>query len=187
MEIRALRPSDERESFQSGDDDLDRFLRRYAGQNQFRHHLGTTYVAVDDSRIVGYVTLAPSSIEAEKLSAAQRKSLPSYPLPILRLARMAVDQSVQNQGLGSELLRFVFTLALRMGEELGCIGVAVDAKPGAVRFYERLGFVALDTVEGRSDSRPQPALLFLPLSQIRAAVGPAKASRAAGSESEARK
>ena len=45
MEIRALRPTDDRSSFQSGDEALDRFFHQYAGQNQFRHHLGITYVA----------------------------------------------------------------------------------------------------------------------------------------------
>ena len=47
MEIRALREEDDRAAFRSGDPDLDRFLHRYAGQNQFRHHVGTTYVAVE--------------------------------------------------------------------------------------------------------------------------------------------
>ena len=53
MEIRALRESDDRSAFQSGDPDLDRFLRKYAGQNQFRHHIGATYVAVERDRVAG--------------------------------------------------------------------------------------------------------------------------------------
>ena len=51
MEIRALRPGDDRSAFQSGDEALDRFFHRYAGQNQFRHYLGVTYVAVDRARL----------------------------------------------------------------------------------------------------------------------------------------
>src|SRR5258706_1486284 len=58
MEIRALRPSDDRSAFQSGDEALDRFFRRYAGQNQFRHYLGVTYVAIARDRILGFVTVA---------------------------------------------------------------------------------------------------------------------------------
>ena len=42
MEIRALRNTDDRTTFRSGDADLDRFLAKYAGQNQFRHHIGVT-------------------------------------------------------------------------------------------------------------------------------------------------
>jgi hypothetical protein len=48
--VRRLEPRDDRTRFRSGNVDLDRFFARYAGQNQFRHHIGTTYVAVDEER-----------------------------------------------------------------------------------------------------------------------------------------
>jgi predicted N-acetyltransferase YhbS len=169
MEIRALRESDDRSAFQSGDPDLDRFLRKYAGQNQFRHHIGATYVAVERDRVAGYVTVAPGHIEIEDLPVAQRKKLPRYPLPILRLARLAVDESVRGQGLGKQLLRLVLRLALRMAEEFGCIGVVVDAKPGAVTFYRQFGFLALEAVEGQSPARPPATAMFLPVKEIAAA------------------
>jgi predicted N-acetyltransferase YhbS len=169
MEIRALRESDDRSAFQSGDPDLDRFLGKYAGQNQFRHHIGATYVAVERDRVAGYVTVAPGHIEIEDLPVAQRKKLPRYPLPILRLARLAVDVSVRGQGLGKQLLRFVLRLALRMAEEFGCIGVVVDAKPGAVTFYRQFGFLALEAVEGQSPARPPATAMFLPVKEIAAA------------------
>ena len=169
MEIRALRESDDRSGFRSDDADLDRFLLKFAGQNQFRHHVGTTYVAVEDDVILGYATVAPGHIEVEGLPAKRRRKLPRYPLPVLRLARLAVDRSAQDQGIGSALLRFVFGLALRLAEDFGCIGVVVDAKPGAVEFYERLGFFALDVLEGRSEARPAPTALFLPMAEIESA------------------
>src|SRR6266498_2427359 len=107
MEIRALRPSDDRSAFRSGEEDLDRFLRNYAGQNQFRHHLGVTYVAVEEGSILGFATVAPGQIDVDDLPVTIRKNMPRYPLPMLRLARLAVDQSAQSQGLGTQLLRFV--------------------------------------------------------------------------------
>src|SRR6266545_3760518 len=107
MEIRALRANDERSTFESGDEALDRFFRKYAGQNQFRHYLGVTYVAVERDRVLGFATVAPGQIEIEDLPAAARKKVPRYPLPILRLARLAVDRSARSKGLGTELLRFV--------------------------------------------------------------------------------
>ncbi len=55
VEIRALRPTDDRASFRSGDEALDLYFHRYAGQNQFRHHLGVTYIAVEQSVILGIV------------------------------------------------------------------------------------------------------------------------------------
>src|SRR5581483_919025 len=137
MEIRPLRPSDDRSAFDSGDEALDRFFRKYAGQNQFRHYVGVTYVAVDEGKVLGFATVAPGHIEVEDFPAAVRKKLPRYPLPILRLARLAVDRSAQSLGLGKQLLRFAFQLAKAMADEFGCAGVVVDAKPDAVAFYEK--------------------------------------------------
>ena len=169
IEIRALRESDDRSRFHSGDPDLDRFLEKYAGQNQFRHHTGVTYVAVDDDRIMGYATVAPGHLEIQALPPARRKKLPRYPLPILRLARLAVDESSRGQGLGKQLLRFVLGLAMQMAGDLGCAGVVVDAKPGAIAFYQQFGFAPLEVVEGISPARPQPSAMFLPVSEIAAA------------------
>jgi len=169
MEIRALRESDDRSRFRSGDADLDRFLHKYAGQNQFRHHIGATYVAVEANRVAGYVTVAPGHIEIEQLSPAVRKRLPRYPLPILRLARMAVDETFRGRGIGRQLLRFVLDLAVRLAVDFGCVGVVVDAKPGAVSFYEQFGFAPLELIEGHSQARPPATAMFLPLSDIQAA------------------
>ncbi len=169
MEIRALRATDDRSTFESGSPALDRFLRSYAGQNQFRHHVGVTYVAVDGREIHGYVSVSPAHVEIDALPTAVRKKLPRYPLPVLRLARLAVARSVQRQGVGRQLLRFVLSLAGRMADELGCVGVVVDAKPDAIPFYGRFGFVPLEALEGQADERPQPIPMFLATRAIRAA------------------
>ena len=170
MEIRALRPGDDRSAFSSGSEALDRFFRHYAGQNQFRNYLGVTYLAVEDSHILGFLTVAPGHLEAESLPPSTRKRAPRHPLPILRLAGLAVDRTARSRGLGSQLLRFACKLASKMAGEFGCTALVVDAKPEAVSFYERYGFIAHDAVEGLSDSRPQPRLMFLPLQAINAAL-----------------
>jgi GNAT superfamily N-acetyltransferase len=170
VEIRALRESDDRASFRSGDPDLDRFFHQFAGQNQFRHHLGVTYVAVEDRTILGFATVAAAHVEIDDLPVAARRKLPQYPL-VLRLARLAVDESSQGQGLGLQLLRFVLRLALQMADDYGCVGVIVDAKPDAEAFYVRYGFVPVDAVEGRSDARPAPTPMFLSIRAIRGAAG----------------
>jgi GNAT superfamily N-acetyltransferase len=126
-------------------------------------------VAVDDGRILGFATVAPSQLEVEELPASARKKLPRYPLPVLRLARLAVHQAAQGQGLGGQLLRFVLELAARLAGEFGCTGVVVDAKPSAVEFYSKLGFLELEVLEGASDARPQPVALFLSVHAILAA------------------
>jgi GNAT superfamily N-acetyltransferase len=173
MEIRALRPRDDRSAFQSGDEVLDRFFHHYAGQNQFRHYLGVTYVAVDGGRILGFATVAPRHLEIEKLPERARKKLPRYPVPVLGLARLAVDRPAQSMGLGAQLLRFVLKLAVKMAGEVGCAGVLVDAKPGAVEFYAKYGFTSFEPLEGRSDAHPRPSAMWLPIHAIEAADEPA--------------
>lgn len=163
-EIRALRPDDDRRGFRSGDESLDLFFHRYAGQNQFRHHIGVSYVAVIEERIVGFVTVSPGSLDAEDLPSGRKA--PGYPVPILRVARLAVDESARNHGVGRALLRFAVELAERMSKELGCVGVVVDAKAGAVDFYRRYGFVSVKALEGTSAQRPEPTLMFLALGSV---------------------
>ena len=170
MEIRRLRPSDDRSRFRSGDPDLDLFFQAYAGQNQFRHHVGVTYVAVEAEDVLGYLTVAPGTIEIDDLPATARRGLPHYPLPVLRLARLAVDSKVRGRGLGEQLLRFALGLVLTMAEDYGCLGVVVDAKPGAGPFYARYGFRPVHLLEGLSEARPRPAPMFLPTSEILAAT-----------------
>jgi predicted N-acetyltransferase YhbS len=177
MEIRALHEGDDRSQFRSGDPDLDRYFHTFAGQNQFKHHIGVTYVALEGGRILGFATVAPGGVEIEGLPVAARKRLPRYPLPVLRLARLAVDTSVRGQGLGGQLLRFVLQLALRMAGDFGCVGVIVDAKPGAVDFYGRHGFIPVEAVEGQSDARPAPTPMFLSVRAIKEASKTATRAR----------
>ena len=166
IEIRLLRPDDERSSFSSGDVDLDRFFRKYAGQNQFRLHVGTTYVASSAGNVVGYVTIAPGGIAIDRLPRREQQRLPAYLLPILRLARLAVATTHQGHGIGSRLLRFALELAREMAERFGCVGVVVDAQPEAVGFSTRLGFFELAVEAGALLSRPEPRPMFLPIGSI---------------------
>lgn len=166
LTVRRLEARDDRAAFRSGNIELDRFFARYAGQNQFRHHIGTTYVAAEDGAILGFATVAASELTSAHLSAAKRRKLPAYPLPVLRLARLAVDERARGRGVAQALLRFVFALAQRMAVEIGCVGVVVDAKPEAVAFYEKLGFIALDATAGLLGDRPEPRPMFLELGAV---------------------
>ena len=164
--IRRLEPRDDRSGFQSGDIDLDRFFQRFAGQNQFRHHIGITYIAVQGDYVAGFATVSSGEMIAEILPKSLRKRLPSYPLPILRIARLAVDARFQGHGIGRLLLRAMLELSLEMRDRAGCIGVLVDAKAEAVDFYSRLGFTPLELVSGALGDRPAPIVMFLSIRQI---------------------
>lgn len=165
--MRQLRESDDRTSFRSGHVDLDLFFTRYAGQNQYKLHIGSTYIAVDDaSAIVGFVTVASCSIEAGGIPKQLVKRLPSYPIPALRLGRMAVAEGVQRSGVGALLMKAVFLLAHDQARKTGCAFVVVDAKPGAETYYERWGFHAMAVTAGELESKPTPRPMVLPLGAI---------------------
>lgn len=166
IEIRALRADDNRSGFHSGDVDLDRFFHKFAGQNQFRLHIGTTYVAIRESEILGFATLSATSITIQELPKTARKRLPKYPLPALRLARLAVAESARGQGIGKQLLKAVFGIAHEMAERTGCVAVVVDAKPAAIEFYGRYGFEAFEIISGELGDRPAPVPMILPLGSI---------------------
>lgn len=164
VEIRPLEPGDDRSGFRSGDDALDVYFRRYAGQNQFRHHIGVTHVARCGADIVGFVTVAPGSLDADDLPSGRRR--PPYPLPVLRVARLAVAESRRGCGVGAALLRFAVEQAESLRAEFGCVGLLVDAKVESVAFYARFGFEEVSLVEGVSEVRPAPRAMFLALAAV---------------------
>ncbi len=163
VDIRALEPKDNRKSFDCGDEALNLYFHQYAGQNQFRHHVGVSYVAVADQNVLGFATVTPATLDATGLPG---KRLPNFPIPVLRIARLAVDRRFKREGVGKALLRFCFSLAWQMQREYGCVGVLVDAKPDAAPFYSRLGFEEVELVAGGSHVRPRPTPMYLPLGSI---------------------
>jgi GNAT superfamily N-acetyltransferase len=153
-----------REGFDCGKPSLDEFLRTLVGQYEKRN-LGRTYVAIREGerRVLGYYTLASGSIDAGSLPAKQARKLPRHPVPVVLLARLAVDRSVRGKGLGGRLLRDALTRSLDLSESIGIHAVVVDAMDAEARaFYERFGFLPLTDDEMR---------LFLPMGSIRAAAG----------------
>jgi len=160
IEIRPLRETDDRTAFRSGDPDLDRFFARYAGQNQFRHHIGTTYLALEAGRTLGYATVAPGNLEADALPITVRRALPRYPLPVLRLARLAVDVTAQGQGVGKTLLRHAELPAfLAQGLDAGFTGLRLfvahdyrDRRAARVGFFHLRFEAASSAVLGDAET-----------------------------------
>ncbi len=122
-----------------------------------------TWVAVDQGQILGYATVSPGHVSVADLPTDSRARYPRYPLPVLRLARLAVDQRATGRGIGSLLFASMSGLAHQMAMLVGCVGMIVDAKPGAVDFYTRLGFQPMAARAGALNHRPEPTPLFLPL------------------------
>jgi GNAT superfamily N-acetyltransferase len=103
-----------------------------------------TFVTTDveqDQRVVGYHALTVASVE--HADAAQRvgKGMPRHPIPCVLLARLAVDQSVQGQGVGAWLLRDAMSRSVAAAEEIGIRALLVHALGDeAAAFYIRYGF-----------------------------------------------
>jgi len=91
-----------------------------------------------------------------------------YEVPIFRLARLAVDRSVQGHGLGGDLLLAAGARALAVAAEVGGLALAIDAKDeGAARWYTRFGALPL---------LDDPLKLVLPLSVIAEAISASTSS-----------
>lgn len=154
-----------RGAFACGKPPLDDFIRRLVGQYQKRN-LGRTYVAVQpgEKRVCGYYTLASGAVAFENRPDPSARKLPKHPVPVVLLARLAVDQAVRRQGLGEALLLDALRRCLDLAEKLGIHAVEVDAIDQEARaFHGKYGFVPLLDKELH---------LFLPVATIRGALGP---------------
>jgi predicted N-acetyltransferase YhbS len=167
--IRRLTRLDDVSSFCCGTHEYDVFLRRYACINQDDLYVGKTHVLVEGGEILGYVTTAPGELRFDERPATLGR-LPRYPAPILRLARLAVDQRHHGRGIGKKLVWFVLSESLKMNSEFGCVGVLVDALPDRVSFYEQLGFEEVRLAAGLPVSALGTRTMFLPTKDIQAAV-----------------
>jgi len=145
VEISHVGPEHDREDFDCGVPALDEFLRRYARQSDERG-LSRTYVATrpGERAVSGYVTIRAGQVACSDLPEDVRRRLPRYPVPVLHIARLAVDTRARGSGLGEQLLVYALRKAADAAGELGIWGVEVIAKDdNARRFYERYGFKRL--------------------------------------------
>ena len=163
--IRRLEEQDEVEPFDCGDEPLSSYLRRHAWANQQKSSIGVTYVAIDEAAprtVIGYFTLATASVPRDDFPKKYVRGLPAYDLPLVLLARLAVDRRFSGKGLGHALISEAFKVALRVADDVGCRCIITDAYRDRVDWYARYGFVAL---EGAAESGPQR--MFLDIRTIR--------------------
>jgi len=157
ISIEALASTHDRRTFSCGVEALDEYLRRFARQHADAN-VSRTYVAAEGLTVRGFYSLAMSAIRKENLPAKHLNRFPNFPLPVARLARLAVEMRHQKQGLGELLLADALQRCLRLSVEIGMIGVIVDAKDDHARgWYERYEFERLP------DS---PLTLWLPTTAI---------------------
>ena len=129
-------------AFSCGNSDLDRFLVKYALIND-QNGYGKTFLLEDDGKIVGFFTLCSSSIRCEEFPTHNSHLFPRYPIPCIRIARLAVRKECQGKGYGKELLKQAFIRILNVAATVGVRLIVVDAKESSKSFYEKYGFARL--------------------------------------------
>lgn len=162
FQIEVLGPRHDRRRFSCGDTDLDDYLQRFARQHM-KSDISRTYIACQGATILGYYSLAMAGIQKTQLPERYQGRFPNFPLPVARLARLAVDLQHQRQGFGELLLADALYRSHRLAGEIGMIGVIVDAKhEQAKAYYQRFEFEPLP------DS---PLTLWLPTAAIATLCG----------------
>lgn len=125
-------------SFDCGRSEQNEFLHEWAWKDQMKL-LSTTYVMDVDGMMAGFVTVC---MDALPLSRSERGPDIRYKyVSALKLAQLGVDRRFQGTGLGREAVRLTMGLAERVGEQVGCRYLTLDAQPDLESWYKSLGFL----------------------------------------------
>jgi len=138
--VEPLTETHDTSAFDCGKLELTVWLRQYALANH-RAGAARVFVFCRDHRVVAYYALAAGSVEPERVPERVRKGLARHAIPVILLARLAVDRSEQGKGLGKALLKDALLRATRAATEIGARAVLVHAKDEEARaFYEYFDF-----------------------------------------------
>ena len=159
--VEKLRPEHNIEGFDCGREALNRYLLRYAWQNQ-QAGAALTYVGLAGDSVIGYHTLAVGQVSREDAPERLAKGLARHPVPVMLLARLAVDSHWQGQAVGKAFLKDAMQRTLQAADIAGIRAFAVHAKDEEARtFYQRFDFVPSPT---------DPMHLFVLLKDVRRIV-----------------
>src|SRR5262245_37299446 len=148
--------------FDCGAAPLNDFLCKHAWHNQ-QNRSARTYVVLRADRVVGYYSLAAASVLRDEATVRVAKGLAKHPIPVVLLARLAVDQAEKGKGLGTALLKDALLRSLQGADIIGCRAVLVHAKDQAAQaFYRKFGFESSPIDEFH---------LFLLIKDIKAVLG----------------
>lgn len=131
------------DSFSCGNEELDRFFKRNALVND-QNGYGKTYVLIDEKDVLGFFTLCSSSIKYDEYPNKENEKIPKYPIPCIKIARLAVNKKYQHQGYGRELIKQAFLRVSSVSNTIGVRLIVVDAKESAISFYKKYGFLPLE-------------------------------------------
>ena len=160
--VRKLAASDAVQSFDCGESALNQFLQRFALVNQ-KSNSAQTYVSCHGSAVAGFYSLAVGSVEPSNAARRVTKGMPQHPVPVMILARLAVDLQHQGAGLGKALLKDALLRTAQAADIAGIRALLVHAKDEPARqWYLHWEF---------ESSPSDPFHLFLLMKDIKAIIG----------------
>ena len=144
----------DRQGFDCGNAALKQWLATVASQHR-KKGISTTFVATEtlaSPAIHGFYSISIAELRSDEFPPAWKKKYP-LKVPAFRIGRLAVSRVQQGSGLGGLLLAHALARLEQLAQDVGGIGVLVDAKPEALAFYQRYGFEPL---------ADHPLQLFMP-------------------------
>ena len=161
--VQKLDASHEVDAFDCGKEPLDRFLQRHALVNQKAGSAQTYVVCRREQRVAGYYSLAVGAVEHADAPGRVGKGLARHPIPVMLLARLAIDRAEQGKGLGKALLKDALLRTAQAADIAGIRALLVHAKDDDARaWYEQFDF---------EPSPTDPYHLFLLMKDLRALLG----------------
>ena len=159
IKIEFLDKSHDRKRFDCGNTQLNIFPQKAARQH-ITKGMSRTFLLINDENskeILGFYTLSICEVETEYLPPIIAKKYPDQ-VPALKLARLAVSKQHQHQGFGNYLIGSAIEKVILISENVGIIGLFVDAKDNHTKeYYEQFGFISLNG---------KPLILFLPIKTL---------------------
>ncbi len=165
--IEPLGAKHDRAAFSCGNDELDSYLRKQAGQDLKKRAAVPFVITPDRKTIAGFYTLSQYAVDLGEVPAEVAKRLPKYPtVSATLLGRLAVSTEFRGRGFGEKLLMDALRRSLESSKQVASAGVVVDAKDAsAEEFYKKYGFIELPRVARR---------LFLAMGTVEALFGESK-------------
>jgi len=157
--IEPLGARHDRAAFSCGNQQLDSYLQRQAGQDMKKRAAVPFVITPDHKTIAGFYTLSQYAMDLGELPEEIGKKMPRYPMvSATLLGRLAVSERFRGQRLGERLLMDALHRALQSSKQIASAAVVVGAKDDqAAAFYRKYGFMDLPKIERR---------LFLPMGTI---------------------
>ena len=147
----------------NADDELElsRYIKQYALKNDLLG-VAKTFVAIaDDLQVLGYYTLSASLIDFPE-SFSNKDKLPSYPIPVALIGKLAVNKSCQGLGIGQALMRDAFSRILDIAQNMAIYAIRIDPSNQIKQGYyiQKFGFIPFD----------ETLSVFLPIETVREAL-----------------